>query len=139
MRRFRLPRTGDTHVVFRGALVGSETTRAPGDEHLGTRWHELALYRGEHGRYVLSSRFVSTAREDAHLSRDDVVHAGDLGAFRDYVFEFDPVPQGVGPLGGRGDKGKHLREVLTAAFDNAVSRLYALLPEADAELEDEDQ
>lgn len=148
MHEVRLRRTGDVPVVFDGVLVGERTTRRPptpgrkGVDYLAHRWHELRLYRSARGRLILGVRFASTWPDDAHLSRDDVLHGRDLDALRDRVLEYQPVPPGVGftrdtPTHDR--KQEQMVETLTTAFDKAVASLYLLLPGAEATEDDLDR
>ncbi len=101
METVKLTRSGDAPIVFAGELLAeNDGSRQLGRDH--NRWHELAIYRTEAGRYVARIEYCTQWQGESGHAIATVVQSGaDVArVFRDY----DPTSHVVGyPLPSHAD------------------------------------
>ncbi len=128
MQQITLKRTGDLPVQFAGEQIASSTRRPEHPEREKfIRYHEVALYRTQSGRYVISINYISTSKgEDNHSL---VVTCDDREQVANQLLEeYDPVdpahftgyPKGVLDYD---DKQANLIAALEREWDAQVSEI----------------
>lgn len=122
---YTLTRTGQRPLEFRGRLL------AEADGDIGpsgpSRWHELAVYQTEAGRYVVAITLLTRyqGEHDHHL----VVYADDPEAIEAALREYDPCPPGIGypPGPAYADRQARVTADLRRRYEVLVSDLFARL------------
>ena len=129
MKKFTLPRTGDRALSFTGERLATADTRTR--EGFGqSRWHELALYRTEGGRYVVALGYRT--QWQGELPVDWAWTAADEAEAVRYLREHDPMTGVMGFPPGRQyeERQERLQADLHLRYDTAVSEiLEAIGPE----------
>lgn len=127
MESFTLRRTGQPPLAFKGEPIAEVDGRYVGGQEQN-RWHELALYRTEAGRYVLAIayRTIWQGESDHHEAH----HAESPSAVLERLRDFDPLEYLVGYPPGRAHEAKQerLRDSLQRRWETLISDLYEDLP-----------
>lgn len=129
---FTLQRTGARPLQFRGDVLAAADSRALArDPRDVNRWHELAVYRTEGGRFVLAIEFHSRYGEGPIFTAETF---DSLIGVAERLAGWNPVPAGVGfPAGDHyRDKQAKLEARLDFEFRAAATSLWAGIHGADA-------
>jgi hypothetical protein len=122
MPEYRLPRSGDAPLLVTGELVAeSDGERIAGKEQ--NRWHELAVYHLEDGRYALAVNYRT--RWQGELGHDLAVIVPDAAGVRRALKEYSPLAQLVGfPAGEHyAERQARLEADIRRRYDAQVSDL----------------
>ena len=126
MTEITIQRTGNRPLVFTGELLAVEPEEWP----KGNRWHQLATYRTQGGKYVATcTLFTSWQGENTHYSAEicDSIDSC-IDWFRNY-----PIDTGLaGYPDGEHYKAKQDRLIrqLKLNFDASLADLLQAVPEA---------
>lgn len=128
MDTVKLTRSGDAPLVFAGELLEqNDGSRQLGREH--TRWHALAIYRTESGRYIARIAYCTKWEGEVGHEIATVVGSGsDVAAvFRDYdptskVLGY-PVRQHSDAPDPYADRRERLHADIRARYEDQVSQL----------------
>lgn len=126
MESIELKRTGLRPLVFEGeSLAEADGFRRGNNEP--TRWHEIAVYRTEGGRYLVSITFRSRwAGEDSQYFVGDAGDGGDIEAI---LRQYNPSPPGIGfpPGSAYADRQARVEADLRRRYESLVTELFAAL------------
>lgn len=122
METITLPRTGDRPLQFEGDEIASADSRMISGQQ-ANRWHELALYSTESGKYVISVGYRT--QWQGELNHDSAIICVDPEAVTEELKRVNPLAHFVGfPSGGQyAEKQARLERDITARFGAAVSEL----------------
>lgn len=123
MNEYRVKRTGDSDLVFRGEVVAS----AHNDRDDVLRWNHVTIYRTEGGRYVVSIAYRSdwATKNNGKEPDDDFADVcGTAREVRNALAVYDPAARLVGyPHGEQfAARQERLRNDLRANWRAVVSR-----------------
>lgn len=124
-----LPRTGDRPLQFEGEEIASADSRMISGKQ-ANRWHELALYSTESGKYVISVGYRT--QWQGELGNDTAIICASPEAVTEELRGVDPLAHVVGfPPGAQyAEKRTRLERDITARFEAAVSELLSdMMPE----------
>lgn len=122
MKAYVLQRTGDRPLRFVGELVATATSRSFSGP-CESRWYELALYRTESGRYVVSIGYRSLWQGE--LAEDHVYVEDTPASVAEALRSMTPeMPLSAFPPGSKYDeKRTHVARSLRLCYETAVSEL----------------
>ena len=128
MKTFILPRTGLPAATFKGELLANvDGKNLPGSNKL-TRWHEIAVYRAESGRFVVHVAFRVTTKHDS--PNDQVRIFDEQTDAISFLWNFDCTAAARGWQGEKYERrDTTLRTHLANAFDQLVSELSTMFPD----------
>lgn len=124
----KLTRTGQRPLEFTGEIVAEADSRwSAGREN--NRWHELALYKTESGKYVLAVDY-QTQWEGEHNHHDAWILDSPVDV-ESILTSLDPCEhmESMPSAPQFQDKDQKRRQILTWNYKNAVSELLSELPE----------
>ena len=128
MKTFILPRTGLSAATFKGELLANVDGKNLPGSHKRSRWHEIAVYRAESGRFLVHVAFRVSNQHD---SPNDQVRIFDEPTDAiSFLWNFDCT---AAVRGWQGEKYERqdatLRTHLANNFDQLVSELSTMIPE----------
>lgn len=128
MEQYILPRSGKRSLSFIGECLASGDTRATKGPR-SVRWWDVAVYRTESGRYVLTMRW--NTRWQGEQDHDAAIVAASLGGVADELEQADPLAHLIGfPMSGDGKyaaRQRHVETVLRQAWAQQVRDVLATL------------
>lgn len=129
MEKITLSRSGDRPVTFDGELISRQSTHHY-DGPCNQRWHNLALYRTDKGKYVLHIDYTTCWQGEYGRSQASVHDDIESVAEELRMAAYEPPPLTGFPVGPQyDDKRQRVVEVMKLAWDEAVSGLLESLPE----------
>jgi len=119
-----LDRSGDRQLKFRGRRVGAASSRQQSGS-LQNRWHELAIYRTDRGRYVVAVAYRTSWQGES--SRDYAEPIATAQAAASCLREYDPRADVAGyPAGPQyAERQRRLLSEIEVGYESAVSRALA--------------
>ena len=133
MPRHSLTRSGLPPLVFIGELIAECDGSRSGDGRENNRYHNLALYRTDGGRYVLAIAYRT--RWQGEIDHDAAYHATDPAELLGHLTSYDPLDHVAGfpPVEAHAQRQARLEDDITRRFARQITELYAQLPEEFAE------
>lgn len=122
MPTYTLPRTGAAPLRFAGDLLADVSTHN-GDRGRFQRWHEIAVYQTEAGKFVLWIGYQSDFEQGRDVQTATVCDSPD--AVRLALAEHDPLARFIGYSSGRqfDERQDRVKRELQLAWENAVRDL----------------
>lgn len=127
MERITLRRTGSHPLTFLGDQLAEVSGFRFGDREQ-SRWHELALYRTESGRHVLSIGFRT--RWQGEVDHDEAHHADTSAEVLNQLTAYDPLAHIAGYPPGEAyiEKQRRLEDDICRRWNATITALYDQLP-----------
>lgn len=127
MPEFTVPRSGTSHLVFNGERIAFADGRdqwPPTKSHPPNRYHTIALYRTESGRYVVHIAFRCNPEYDDPWDEAEVFD--DPSEVVEYLNDFNPT-EGIRGWPSEKHATQHQRLItaLTNNFEILVSQVLA--------------
>ena len=112
MKTYKLKRTGDAALDFKGEMLATKTSKA---DKADTRWHEATVYRTKGGCLVMQVVFHTTADKELDHFFAKVTSPDRIA---DDFREYDPMTNVLGfPPGEQsGQEQRHLEIELHARY-----------------------
>lgn len=128
MDEFKLTRTGQPPLAFAGELVAEASSK----QHQGplqNRWHEVAVYRTQGGKWVgaVAFRTVWQGEDDRHTAEV----ADTPAALVDLITTYDPTAEweGYPDRPEYAERQARTQAAVRGGFERAVSEVFAEIDE----------
>jgi len=125
MKTYTITRTGDRPLKFNGEVLAESSSKKP-DGPCSSRYWDLALWRTDSGKFVLSAGYFTQWQGESR--REDVFVEATAEAAAEQLQKHDYLAPVVGFPPGHEDRQHRLEQQLTLCWEAAVTEILSALP-----------